>query len=150
MLPSLHYVHLTCSLSDHFKSKNLHQLFFFLTLIQTICLYQLGLLPSSPWFFVSPFLYLSDRLIRSRVTYACGTVVPMPALCQSARACLCADVSLVGSPFARGLGGLEAWNSAAAGSGEALRKLQLSLFRIQKKKKSHNEPQNKTKLPKCR
>lgn len=28
MLPSLHYVQLTCSLSDHFKSKILHQLFF--------------------------------------------------------------------------------------------------------------------------
>lgn len=88
--------------------------------------------PSSPWFHSSPFLNLSHHLIRSRITNACGMVVPMPALCQSAWVCMCVSLSLVGSPWIGGQGGFRAQTLNGVGSGEALWELQLTIQRERK------------------
>lgn len=90
-------------IAKHFRPENLLQLFF--SLSQTISLF----IPTKsplliPLILLLPFLNLSHRLIRSRITHECGMVVPMPALCQSAWVCLCGNLSLVGSPCSGGPG----------------------------------------------
>lgn len=98
---------LICPLSLDISCPEIFYNFYSVIRRQSLCSYQLSLPPSpSPWFRSSPFLNLSHHLIRSRITHACGMVVPMPALCQSAWACLCASVSLVGSPLHRRSGWL--------------------------------------------
>lgn len=91
-------------ITEHFRTQNLLQLFF-LFFSQTISLFiPTKSPPLIPLILLLPFLNLSHRLIRSRITHECGMVVPMPALCQSAWVCLCANVSLVGSPCTGGQG----------------------------------------------
>lgn len=88
--------------SEHFRPQNLLQLFSFFT--QTISLFiPTKSPPLIPLILLLPLLNLSHCFIRSRITHECGMVVP--ALCQSAWVCLCANVSLVGSPCTGGQGG---------------------------------------------
>lgn len=57
-----------------------------------------------PWsqIVLHPFQNLYHHRTCSQITHECGMVVPMPALCQSAWVHLCANVSLVGSPWSGG------------------------------------------------
>lgn len=105
VLPPL-YVPLICPSSLNISGlKIFYNFFFFFS--QTISLFiPTKSPPLIPLMLLLPFLNLSHRLIRSRITHECGMVVPMPALCQSAWVCLCANVSLVGSPCTGGQGGV--------------------------------------------
>lgn len=102
VLPPL-YVPLICPSSPNISSLKIFYNFF---LRQPLCSYQLSLPHLIPLILLHPLLNLSHHLIRSLITHECGMVVPMPALCQSAWVCLCANVSLVGSPCTGGQGGV--------------------------------------------